>query len=101
MWTCGQVTCGTKDADRKCGPVGKMRTLILQTLRFTDDRPLLSDNCLFISLFTIDNYLSRRLEARCGLPRLQLIVNNYLLSHLMQARFLSVVLLQLTEVEFD
>ena len=32
MQTCGRVNCGPKVADRKRGPVGKMRTLILQTL---------------------------------------------------------------------
>jgi len=32
--TCGWVNCRPKDADRKCGHVGKTRTLILRTLGF-------------------------------------------------------------------
>ena len=32
MWTGERVNCGPKVADRKCRPVGKMRTLILRTL---------------------------------------------------------------------
>ena len=31
MWTVGLVNCGPKVVDRKCGHVGKMRTVILRT----------------------------------------------------------------------
>jgi len=67
--------------------MGKMWTLILQTLGFVDDREIIVDNYLFQTVVLP--------EARCGLPRRQLIVHNYLLSHLTQARFLSVAFLQI------